>query len=141
MRVRIYTDGGARGNPGPAAFAYLVCTEDDRVLKESDGYIGRATNNEAEYRSLIEALSQARTMGAEEIEVIVDSELVVKQMRGEYRIKAGNLAPLAEEAKRRLSEFRQHSITHAGRDHPMISRTDRLVNEELDRQDLLRKLR
>jgi len=141
MRVRIYTDGGARGNPGPAAFAYLICTEDDRVLKESDGYIGRATNNEAEYRGLIEALSQARTMGAEEIEVTMDSELIVKQMRGEYRIKAGNLAPLAEEAKRRLSEFRRHSITQVGRDHPMISRTDHLVNDELDRQDLLRKLR
>jgi ribonuclease HI len=139
--VRVYSDGGARGNPGPAAFAYLICSEDGRILKESDGYIGPATNNEAEYWGLIAALSQARTMGAEEIEVTMDSELIVKQMKGEYRIKARNLAPLAEEAKRLLSEFKRASITHARRDDPMISRTDRLVNEELDRRDLLRKLR
>ncbi|MGD0057138.1 MAG: ribonuclease HI family protein [Methanomassiliicoccales archaeon] len=139
--MRVYSDGGARGNPGPAAFAYLICSEDGRVLKESEAYIGSATNNEAEYRGLISALSQAKTMGADEITITMDSELIVKQMRGEYRIKAENLVPLAEEARWRLSEFKSVSITHAKRNDSMISRTDLLVNEELDRQDLLRKLR
>jgi len=104
-------------------------------------YIGTATNNEAEYRGLIAALSQAKAMGADEIAITMDSELIVKQMTGEYRIKAENLIPLAEEARWRLSEFKSTSITHARRDDPMISKTDRLVNEELDRRDLLRKLR
>lgn len=139
--MRVYSDGGARGNPGPAAFAFIICSEDGRVLKESEMYIGTATNNEAEYRGLIAALSQAKAMGADEIAITMDSELIVKQMTGEYRIKAENLIPLAEEARWRLSEFKSTSITHARRDDPMISKTDRLVNEELDRRDLLRKLR
>jgi ribonuclease HI len=139
--VRVYSDGGARGNPGPAAFAFIICSEDGRILKESSRYIGKATNNEAEYKGLIAALSQAEAMGADEIGVTVDSEVVVKQMTGEYQIKAENLKPLAEEASKQMSRFKSHSIVYARREHPMITKTDMLVNEELDQQELLRKLR
>jgi ribonuclease HI len=110
-------------------------------LKESARYIGTATNNEAEYKGLIAALFQAEAMGVDEIAIAMDSEVVVKQMKGEYQIKAKNLKPLAEEARRHMSRFKSLSIAYVGRDHPMISRADLLVNEELDQQELLRKLR
>jgi ribonuclease HI len=139
--VRVYSDGGARGNPGPAAFAFIICSEDGRILKEFSRYIGKATNNEAEYKGLIAALSQAEAMGADEIGVTMDSEVVVKQMTGEYQIKAENLKPLAEEASKQMSRFKSHSIAYARREHPMIAKTDMLVNEELEQQELLRKLR
>lgn len=110
-------------------------------MKESSTYIGNATNNEAEYKGLIAALVQADAMGADEILITMDSEVVVKQMRGEYRIRAMNLIPLAEEAKRLRSRFKSFSIVCVKRDDPMISKTDDLVNYELDQHELLRKLR
>lgn len=141
IKLRVYSDGGARGNPGPAAFANIFCTEDDKIVKESSTYIGNATNNEAEYKGLIAGLVQADAMGADEILITMDSEVVVKQMRGEYQIRAKNLIPLAEEAKRLRSRFKIFSIVFVKRDDPMISKTDELVNYELDQHELLRKLR
>lgn len=141
IKIHAYSDGGARGNPGPAAFANIFCNEDGRIVKESSSYIGNATNNEAEYKGLIAALVQADAMGADEILITMDSEVVVKQMIGEYHIRAKNLIPLAEEAKRLRSQFKSFSIACVKRDDPMISRTDELVNYELDQRELLRKLR
>ena len=133
MRVHIYTDGGSRGNPGPAAFAFAICSD--------DGYVGHGTNNEAEYKGLIAGLEAADRIGADEVCVTMDSELVVKQMTGQYRIKKERLRQLAEEAKARMERFKSASIAYATREHPMIKKVDELLNKELDDQELLRKIR
>jgi len=139
MRARIYTDGGSRGNPGPAAYAVIISDENDRIVREFAAYLGRATNNEAEYRGLIAGLREAEGIEAKEISVVMDSEVVVKQMTGEYRVKAGNLSPLHREAKERMRRFEDSAIEHVEREHPMIVRADGLVNEELDRHVGYRK--
>ena len=87
MRARLSTDGGARGNPGPAAFGYVLETEDGTVLAAHGERIGVATNNVAEYRALVAGLQKALELAVDEVDVVSDSELVVKQMRGEYRVK------------------------------------------------------
>jgi len=87
MKARLFTDGGARGNPGPAAFAYVVEAEDGTLLAAHGEAIGVATNNVAEYRALLAGLEKAGELGVDELEVVSDSELMVKQMRGEYRVK------------------------------------------------------
>ena len=87
MKARLFTDGGARGNPGPAAFGYVLETEDGTVLAAHGEAIGVATNNVAEYRALVAGLARAAETGVDELEVVSDSELLVKQMRGEYKVK------------------------------------------------------
>ena len=96
MKARLWTDGGARGNPGPAAYAYVLEAEDGTVLDARGQAIGVATNNVAEYRALVEGLRRAAEAGIDELEVVSDSELLVKQMRGEYRIKSEALRELAD---------------------------------------------
>ena len=98
MRARLSTDGGARGNPGPAAFAYVLEAEDGTVLASHGEAIGVATNNVAEYRALVEGLRKAAELGVDELEVVSDSELLVKQMTGEYRVKNATLRELSLEA-------------------------------------------
>src|SRR5205807_8676988 len=100
VRARLWTDGGARGNPGPAAFAYVLEADDGTVLDARGEAIGVATNNVAEYRALVAGLEQAAKLGLDEVEVVSDSELLVKQMRGEYRVKNAALADLKEDAER-----------------------------------------
>ena len=100
MKARLFTDGGARGNPGPAAFAYVLEAEDGTVLAAHGEAIGVATNNVAEYRALVEGLRKAAELGVGEVEVVSDSELLVKQMRGEYRVKNAALRELSLEAAR-----------------------------------------
>jgi len=141
IKVTIYSDGGARGNPGDAAYAYLICSDDGRIIKEDSRYIGRTTNNEAEYSGLLAALKAAWDLGATEVEVIMDSELVIKQMRGEYRVKAANLRPYADEARKRVLGFEKVRFVHVRRDDPMVTRADAMLNQELDDQALLRKIR
>jgi ribonuclease HI len=119
----------------------VVCSEDGRRLKELARYLGEGTNNEAEYQGLLAALKEAEAMGAEEVEITSDSELMVKQVNGQYRIKAANLQPLAEEAHRRMSSFRSATVRHSHREHPMIQRADLLVNQELDTMEFARRLR
>jgi ribonuclease HI len=87
VKARLYTDGGARGNPGPAAAAYVLETQDGTVLEARGETIGVATNNVAEYRALVAGLAKALELGVDELEVVSDSELLVKQMNGEYRVK------------------------------------------------------
>ena len=95
MKARLYTDGGARGNPGPAAFAYVLEDEDGDVLAAHGEAIGVATNNVAEYSALVAGLEKAGELGVTELEVVSDSELMVKQMRGEYRVKNEALRELS----------------------------------------------
>ncbi|NYT12190.1 MAG: ribonuclease HI family protein [Methanomassiliicoccales archaeon] len=141
MKVKLYSDGGARGNPGDAAYAYIICAEDGRITKESSRYIGFSTNNEAEYSGLLAGLEDAWNLGALEVEVIMDSELVIKQMRKEYRVKARNLKPYYDEVVKRVKDFEKVTFTHVKRDDPMISRADTLLNQELDDHELLKKIK
>lgn len=131
-KFRLYSDGGSRGNPGKAAYAFLICTEDDKIIKKGSRFLGVMTNNEAEYHGLIAALKEAKGLGATDVSVTMDSELVVKQVKGEYQMKAENLRPLLGEARDLLGQFANHQIRNVPRENPMISKADELVNEELD---------
>jgi probable phosphoglycerate mutase len=130
LRARLYTDGGARGNPGPAAFAYVLEAENGTVLAAHGEAIGVATNNVAEYRALVEGLRRAVETGVDELEVVSDSELVVKQMRGEYRVKNRALQELSLEAARLARDLRSVEYTAVRREQNELA--DRLVNEALD---------
>ena len=132
MKARLSTDGGARGNPGPAAYAYVLEAEDGTVLDARGVAIGVATNNVAEYRALVEGLRKAVELGVDEIEVVSDSELLVKQMRGEYRVKNEALQELNHEAAALAREIGVGRVTYTAvrREHNELA--DRLVNEALD---------
>jgi ribonuclease HI len=130
VKARLYTDGGARGNPGPAAFAYVLEAEDGTVLAAHGEPIGVATNNVAEYRALVAGLARAVEAGVSELEVISDSELLVKQMRGEYRVKNHALRELSLAAARSARELASVSYTAVPREQNELA--DRLVNEALD---------
>jgi ribonuclease HI len=130
MKARLWTDGGARGNPGPAAFAYVLEAEDGTVLDARGEAIGVATNNVAEYSALVAGLARAVETGVRELEVLSDSELMVKQMRGEYRVKNRDLQSLFLDASRAAREIGQVTYVHVRREHNELA--DRLVNEALD---------
>ena len=130
MKARLYTDGGARGNPGPAAFGYVLEADDGTVLAAHGEAIGVATNNVAEYRALIAGLEAALERGVTELEVVSDSELVVKQMRGEYKVKNAALRELSAEAARLARRLEKVVYTAVRREHNELA--DRLVNEALD---------
>ena len=130
MKARLWTDGGARGNPGPAAFAYVLEAEDGTVLDARGEAIGVATNNVAEYSALVAGLERAVEAGVDELEVRSDSELMVKQMRGEYRVKNRDLQSLFLDASRAAREIGRVTYTHVRREHNELA--DRLVNEALD---------
>jgi ribonuclease HI len=130
VKATLYTDGGARGNPGPAAAAYVLETEDGTVLEARGEVIGVATNNVAEYRALVAGLAKALERGVDEVEVVSDSELVVKQMNGEYRVKNAALVDLSLEAARlarQIGKVRYRAVRRAENEL-----ADRLVNEALD---------
>ena len=130
MTVKLFTDGGARGNPGPAAFGYVLEAEDGTVLAAEGKAIGVATNNVAEYSALIAGLERALELHVPEVEVVSDSELLVKQMRGEYRVKNEALRELSLRAARLAREIGNVSYTAVRREHNELA--DRLVNEALD---------
>ena len=130
MKARLYTDGGARGNPGPAASAYVLEGEDGTVLAAQGEAIGIATNNVAEYRALVAGLQLAADAGVSELEVLSDSELMVKQMRGEYKVKNAALQELFLEASHTARRLRQVTFTHVPREGNALA--DSLVNEALD---------
>ncbi len=129
---RVFSDGGARGNPGPAAIGVLVCDMEGRMLDEYKETIGEATNNIAEYRAVLKGLELAHKAGLEEIEYFVDSELVARQLTGVYRIKTPHLLVLYHEAKKREQHFRKVSYQQVPRTHDKIKWVDRLVNQALD---------
>ena len=130
MRARLFTDGGARGNPGPAAYGFVLEAEDGTVLAAEGEPIGVATNNVAEYRALLAGLEKAVELALGEVEVVSDSELLVKQMTGEYRVKNEALRDLSIQASRLAREIGKVSYTAVRREHNELA--DRLVNEALD---------
>jgi ribonuclease HI len=123
-------DGGARGNPGPSAAAAVASTPDGEPLAERSVYLGEATNNVAEYRALLLGLELARELGASEVELIGDSELVARQVGGEYKVKSAGLKPLFLEAMRELRDFERWSVRTVRRESN--ERADELVNDTLD---------
>ena len=130
MKAKLSTDGGARGNPGPAAYGYVLEAEDGTVLDARGETIGVATNNVAEYRALIAGLEKAVELGIDELQVVSDSELLVKQMQGEYRVKNEALRELNDEAnslERKLGRVRYKAVR---REHNELA--DKLVNDALD---------
>ena len=130
MKAKLSTDGGARGNPGPAAYGYVLEAGDGTVLDARGETIGVATNNVAEYRALIAGLEKAVELGIDELEVVSDSELLVKQMQGEYRVKNEALRELNDEAnslERKLGRVRYKAVR---REQNELA--DKLVNEALD---------
>jgi ribonuclease HI len=130
-RFRAAFDGGSRGNPGPAAWAVVVLDAEDRVVEGVGGAIGRATNNVAEYSGLIESLRLAAERSAQDVEIRSDSELIVKQIRGEYRVRHPDLRPFHADAMRMIREFASFRIEHVRREKNKDA--DRLVNDVLDR--------
>jgi ribonuclease HI len=131
VKATLYTDGGARGNPGPAAYAYVLEAEDGTILDARGEAIGVATNNVAEYRALVAGLRRALEAGVSELEVVSDSELVVRQMQGSYRVKNRKLQELFLEASRLARELGRVRYRAVRREHNELA--DRLVNEALDR--------
>ena len=129
-RLVVNVDGGARGNPGPAAIAAVVTTPDGEVLEERSEAIGVATNNVAEYRALLLGIARAQALGAREIELVGDSELIVRQVRGEYRVKDAALRDLHAQVKEALEGFERWSIRHVRREENELA--DTLVNATLD---------
>lgn len=130
VRAKLWTDGGARGNPGPAAFAYVLVRDDGEQLDARGEYIGHATNNVAEYSALIGGLEAAIALGVSELEVVSDSELMVKQMRGEYKVKNEALKELNEHADRLARKLDRVRYTAVRREHNKLA--DQLVNDALD---------
>ena len=132
-RLTVNVDGGARGNPGPAAIGVVVRDEGGRVLEEVGERIGEATNNVAEYKALLRGIELATAHGAGELELIGDSELVVRQVEGRYKVKNAGIKPLHEEVKKALGGFDSWSIRHVKR--AQNADADRLVNAALDGSD------
>ena len=130
MKAKLFTDGGSRGNPGPAAYAYVLEAEDGTVLDARGEAIGVATNNVAEYRALVAGLERAVEAGVDELEVVSDSELLVKQMRGEYKVKNTALKELSFEAAQLERQIGRVTYKAVRREHNELA--DRLVNEALD---------
>ena len=130
MKARLFTDGGARGNPGPAAYGFVLEAEDGTVLAAQGERIGVATNNVAEYRALNAGLGKAVELQVAEVDVVSDSELLVKQMTGEYRVKNEALRELSLEAARLARQVGKVTYTAVRREHNELA--DRLVNEALD---------
>ncbi len=130
MKLVVHVDGGARGNPGPAAVGVVVSTPAGEVLDEIGEVIGVATNNVAEYRGLLLGLERARALGATEVEVVNDSQLVARQVMGDYKVKHAGLKPLHQQALAALRGFDRWSIRSVPRDRN--ARADALVNAALD---------
>lgn len=129
-RFRAGFDGGSRGNPGPAAWGVVVLDVEGRAVEGFAGAIGRATNNVAEYTALLEALAIASAREADDVELLADSELVVKQVRGEYKVRHPDLIPLHAEAVRRIATLRRFKIGHVPRERNKDA--DKLVNRALN---------
>lgn len=129
--ITAYCDGGSRGNPGPAGFGVFVAGPNGESVAELSEYIGKATNNVAEYSALLAALEFALKSGRRRLRVVADSELMVKQMQGRYKVNSPDLRPLYEEAKRRVAQLEMFRIEHVLRGKNQTA--DRLANEAMDR--------
>jgi len=130
VKLVVHVDGGARGNPGPAAVGAVLSTPEGEVVDETSAKIGEATNNVAEYRGLLLGLERARALGATEVEVVNDSELVARQVSGAYKVKHAAMKPLHRRALEALEGFDRWSLRSVRREHN--ARADELVNRALD---------
>ena len=130
-----HTDGGARGNPGPAAYGVVIRSADGHPITELHKYLGEGTNNQAEYQGLLAALEYALEHKVESLRVFSDSELLVRQILKQYKVKSGGLRPLHERAQEMISRLRSFSIAHVRREQNREA--DRLVNQVLDRESTL----
>jgi ribonuclease HI len=129
-KLTVNVDGGARGNPGPAAIGAVVRDGSGEILQERGERIGRATNNVAEYRALLLGIELAAALGASELELVGDSELIVRQVEGRYKVKDATMRELHAEVKQALEPFERWSIRHVRREQNADA--DRLVNAALD---------
>jgi ribonuclease HI len=129
-RVVVHVDGGSRGNPGPAAVGAVATSPEGETLAEAGRYIGEETNNVAEYKAVLLGLELAHDLGAREVEIVNDSQLVARQIGGEYKVKNKGLMPLFRETMAALRQFDQWAVRDVRREHNV--RADELVNEALD---------
>lgn len=130
--IRVYTDGGARGNPGPAGIGVVICDLEGNVLQEHGETIGETTNNVAEYTAVIVALEMAKNLGAKTIDHYVDSQLVANQLMGKFKIKTPHIKTLFQQVQERLKPFTQVKFTQVPRETEGIRAADKLVNRALD---------
>lgn len=140
--IEMYTDGGSRGNPGPSAIGVILIDGDKEAgdikhLEESGALIGRKTNSQAEYSALIQGLQLCMKYNPDMVFVTSDSEFMIKQMTGEYKVRSGSIRSQYLIARNLSAKFKQVNYQHVNRDHPIIARCDALVNEALDNQRVL----
>lgn len=133
LEAQLFTDGGSRGNPGPSALGYAILDIDNNVVKKYGEYIGITTNNQAEYRALISGLDECTKLGVEHLSVYMDSELIVKQLTGKYRVKNVDLLPHYENVQNQAKKFKKISFNHVKREFNKLA--DSMVNEALDAED------
>ncbi|MCW3130755.1 MAG: ribonuclease HI family protein [Methanophagales archaeon] len=131
-KLIIYTDGACRGNPGPAGIGIVICDESGKIVKEYEEFIGTATNNIAEYRALIKALELASDFSVSEVKCFSDSELMVKQLNGEYRVKNKKLGKLFLQVREKEKRFERVNYSHVPREEDLIKRADKLANRAID---------
>ena len=131
-KLIIYTDGASRGNPGPAGIGVVICDESGKIVKKYKEFIGNATNNIAEYRALIKALDLASTFSVSEIDCFSDSELMIRQLNGEYRVKNEKLGKLFLLVREKEKRFEKVSYIHVPREEDFIKRADKLANIAID---------
>lgn len=132
-KLIIHTDGGARGNPGPAGIGAVLENEDNEVVATISRYLGVATNNQAEYRAVLAAIEKAKDLGAQEVEFYLDSELVVKQLNQEYKVRNKDLQPLFVKIYNLTLQFKKASFKHVRREKN--KEADKLANQAMDRGD------
>jgi ribonuclease HI len=131
-KLHLYTDGASRGNPGHSSGGVLIVDGSGKTIFEGGTYFGVGTNNEAEYKALLAGLEKAASLGADEIICHMDSELVVKQLSGLYRLKSPRMLELHLQVRQRLHRFKSSSFTHLPREHPRMRTADKLANMALD---------
>ncbi len=131
-KLIIYSDGASRGNPGPAGIGILICDQRGQVVKEYQEFIGTATNNVAEYRALLKALELARDLLVTEVDCFADSELMIKQLNGEYKVRNQRLNELFLQVRAKEQLFDRISYAHRSREDPHIARADKLANHAID---------
>ena len=131
-KIVTFTDGASRGNPGPAGIGAYLLDEKGQALAELSQYVGVTTNNEAEYRALLLALSRALEMKAEVVQCFLDSELVVRQLNGQYAVKSEKMAKFFADVKNLMSKFETVTFTHVPREHPNQKVADKLANRGID---------
>lgn len=137
MTIILHSDGGARGNPGPAGIGSILTSEDGEVLAEISEYIGVSTNNQAEYKALIAGLEKALALKAKTVQCFLDSELIVKQVKREYKVKNKELAPLFLQVYNLLIQFKSYTIEHVLREKN--KEADKLANEAMDRAEFAKQ--